>query len=260
MDMDLEDALEAFKTCGWKEVLSDVPEKPYLVIANALISKAKENKEKRPTHYKVLKLLAMACSMKLDSSSQDKPFKRGWQDVPVLGTSALPEDLSDDAIRFFSRIVGQIDDIFLKAQLADLVWLRKDALEETKRGVEFALIAIDAYRANDFTASKHYTIWQNTWSRAIRLAKQLGKDAGDRLKQMEASIIDAFDAATRQDGCGFLVLHLSELLKSNDLGQTHRAKLESKLKTFAREFKSAGDLRKEKDYSSAADDWSRTTA
>jgi hypothetical protein len=70
---------------------------------------------------------------------------------------------------------------------------------------------------------------------------------------MEASVIAAFNAATRQDG--FLGLWLADLLKSNGLGRTHRADLAKKLEALAREFDGEGDLHRAREYFSAAASW-----
>ena len=70
---------------------------------------------------------------------------------------------------------------------------------------------------------------------------------------MEASIVTAFNAATRDDG--FLGLWLADLLKSNGLGRANRADVARKLEVLAREFDCEGDLHRAREYFSVATEW-----
>src|SRR6185437_5368020 len=85
------------------------------------------------------------------------------------------------------------------------------------------------------------------------LARMLRAGAGDRLEQMETSIVAAFSAATWRDG--FLGLWLADLLRSNGLGATHRVYVAKKLESLAREFDGEGDLHRAREYFSAAANW-----
>ncbi|MFZ7126638.1 MAG: DUF7380 domain-containing protein [Desulfobacterales bacterium] len=130
--VDLQISAEDFMACGWKDILSSASREGYTSMWQAFSSGARTAmEENRQAHGKVLWLLADACSMMLSPNSTNEPFRPMM--VMEGRRSAIPDDLSDDDILFFSEIVDQIDDIWLKARLADLVWLKKRAL-----GIRFA--------------------------------------------------------------------------------------------------------------------------
>lgn len=204
--------------------------------------------EGRNEHGKVLWLLADACSMMLSPSSLNEPFKP----VAVFHDrrSVIPDDLFEADIEFFATIVAEIDDIRLRARLADLVWLKKKP-----RDISFALIAIDAYRAIALETETWVRDGRECWERAISLARMLKAGAGDRGAQMEASIIAAFNGAEAKDG--FLGLWLADLLKSNGLGRDHKTVVAQKLEDLAKAFDGEGDLHRSREYFSAAAEWFR---
>jgi len=244
---DLIVSAQDFAASGWKEALAQVPREGYPAMWQAFSAAARTAMDEgNNTCGKVLWLLADACSMMLSPSSQNEPFKP----FMVMGgqRSVIPDDLSDADIEFFADVVDVIDDIWLKARLADLVWLKK-----TPRDASFALKAIDAYRAMPLDAETWIHGGRDCWPRAINLVRMLKNGAGDRLAQMEASITDAFNAATRADG--FLGLWLADLLKSNGLGRSHRADVARKLEALAHEFDGEGDLHRAREYFSAAAEW-----
>ncbi len=236
-----------FAESGWKDTLAQARREGYPAMWQAFSSAAcTAMDEGNNARGKVLWLLADACSMMLSPSSQNEPFKA----FMVMGgqRSVIPDDLNDIDIGFFADVVDAIDDIWLKARLADLVWLKK-----IPRDASFALKAIDAYRSMPLDVETWIRGGRDCWPRAINLVRMLKAGAGDRLVQMEALIIDAFNAATRTDG--FLGLWLADLLKSNGLARTHRADLAKKLETLSREFDGEGDLYRARKYFSVAAEW-----
>ena len=206
--------LEDFANCGWKEVLAGADRKDYPSMHSAFSDAAKQAmKEDRQAHGKALWLLADACSMMLSSDSFNEPFKPFMQLVDGR-RSIIPDDLSETDIAFFAEIVEIIDDPWLKARLADIVWLL-----QRPRNVKFALAAIDSYRTISLDPETPVRDRDKYWQRAINLARLLGAGAGECLAEMEASIIKAFMSVTKEDG--FLGSWLVDLLKSNSLGRDH---------------------------------------
>ncbi len=219
--------VDDFACCGWKEVLEDAKDKDRCLVSSAFSDAAKQALgEGRQTHGKVLELLADACSMLLSPNSANEPFKPVADFRPSgRGRSVIPDDLSEADIAFFVEIVETIDDPWLKARLADLVWLRI-------RKVCFALEAIDAYQAIPLDGK----IWEHgarrdCWERAIKLARMLGRGAGDRLKEMETKIIESFHAATQKKK--ILALDLADLLKDTKLGRSYALELAQGLESIA---------------------------
>lgn len=199
-----------------------------------------------PGHGKVLWLLADACSMMLRPSNPNAPFKPMF--IIDGKRSALPEDFTVADIEFFSAIVDIVDNIYLKARLADLVWLLK-----RPRDPRFALIAIDAYRSLPI----ELTIWieegRACFERAARLSTMLGTGAGERRRQIEAALLARFETTSCSDG--YLGFWIAEMLESIGFGRTHREKIGLKLELLGNAFDESGDLHRSKDYFQASAHW-----
>ena len=240
--------LEDFAGCGWKEVLASADRKDYPSMHYVFSDAAKQAmKEDRQSHGKALWLLADACSMMLSSDSFNEPFKP-FMESSDGRRSIIPDDLSETDVAFFAEIVEIIDDPWLKSRLADLVWLL-----QSPRKVKFALAAIDSYRTIPLDTETWLHGGDRCWQRAINLARMLGAGAGERLAEMEASIIKAFTSVTREDG--FLGYWLADLLKSNALGRDHSTTIATKLESLAREFEDEGEFRKALEYFQASAHW-----
>ena len=238
---------EDFAGCGWKEVLAGSNREEYSFISRAFSAAAKQAiDEDRQVHGKVLSLLAGACSMMLSPDSTNEPFKPLWSDGQQR--SIIPDDLSETDVAFFAEIVETIDDPWLKARLADLVWLL-----QRPRNVKFALAAIDSYRTVPLDTDTWVRDGGKCWQRAINLARQLGTGAGERLAEMEASIIKAFTSVTREDG--FLGSWLVDLFKSNALGRDHSTTIATRLESLAREFEDEDEFLKAREYFQASAYW-----
>lgn len=246
---DLVVSLQDFEASGWKDAIAQATREGYSAMWQALSAAARSAIEQgRVEHGKVLWLLADACSMMLSPSSPNEPFKPFA--VFHDRRSVIPDDLLDTDITFFAEIVDVVDDNWLKARLSDLLWLKGKP-----HNTAFALKAIDAYRCLPLDTDTWVHGGRECWPRAISLAQMLKRGAGDRLQQMEATIVTAFDATKRDDG--FLGLWLADLLKSNGLGRAHRANVARKLEALAREFDGEGDLHRAREYFSAAAEWFR---
>jgi hypothetical protein len=244
---DLALSLDDFRASGWKQTLDQAAREGYPTMWQTLSEAARSAiEQRRNNHGKVLWLLADACSMMLSPSSHNEPFKP--YAVFHDRRSVIPDDLPEADITFFAQIVDEIDDNWLKARLADLVWLKGNP-----RNTAFALKAIDGYRGLPLNVDTWIHGGRDCWPRAISLARMLKAGAGDRLEQMEASIIVAFNTATRADG--FLGLWLADLLRSNGLGREHRTDVAGKLEALAHEFDREGDLHRAREYFSAAAEW-----
>ena len=242
--------VEDFLNCGWETALTGVDHHGYPSMRDAFSAAERQAiAEDRKTHGKALRLLADACSMKLSPNSANKPFKPFI--VFHAGRSIIPGDLLEDDITFFAHIVDEIDDPWLKARLPDLVWFIQRPCK-----VRFALEAIDSYRSIPLDTKTWWCGGQECWQRAIYLVCTLKAGAGDRLAQMEASIIDAFELVTKQDG--FLAFKLADLLKSNALAGSHSTKIATKLESLAHEFKDEGNFYSAREYFQASSGWFKT--
>ncbi len=239
--------VEDFSGCGWKAALAGAARKEYSSMREAFANAAKQAiDEGRQAHGQALSLLAGACSMMLSPDSTNEPFKPLWSDGQQR--SIIPDDLSETDVAFFTEIVETIDDPWLKARLADLVWLL-----QRPRNVKFALAAIDSYRTIPLDPETPVRDRDKYWQRAINLARLLGTGAGERLAEMETAIIKALTSVTREDG--FLGYWLADLLKSNSLARDHSATIATRLESLAREFEGEDEFLKARKYFRSSAHW-----
>ena len=195
---------------------------------------------------KVLWLLADACSMKIEPASPNQPFKPSF--VSSRGRSVITDDFTSVEIEFFAQIVDEIDENWLRARLSDLLWLRVQP-----RKVDYALMAIDAYRQLPLDVNTYLAGSRECWSRALNLTRMLKKSAGDRLSSMEAVILDAFNNTTVVDG--FLAHWLTELLAEYWLGQEAQLDIAAKLEHLGHEHDASKDFSRAREYFCSAADW-----
>jgi len=236
-----------FAECGWKEVLSGTAREGYSTMWQALSDAARQAIEQgRLSQGKVLWLLADACSMSLSPKSLNEPFK------PIMvmegKRTVIPDDLPVGDIAFYAQIVDDIDDPWLKARLADLVWLK-----QRPRDFRFALTAIDSYRSIPLDTETWVRGGDKSWERAISLTRMLKDGSGDRINEIESAITTAFQTATRADG--FLGLWLADLLNTHGLARNQASIIAQRLESLAQEFDDEGDLHRSREYFDASSTW-----
>ena len=236
-----------FAGCGWETVMESVDHGDSHSLWSAFSAAAKDAVlEGRTEHGRVLRLLANVCSKQLEPSSQNEPFQPLF--YAPEGRSTIPDDFDESDIAFFALIADDIGNPWLKARLADLVWLR-----ERSFGVKFAQDAIDSYRSVPLDTWTWYLGGRECWERAIGLARSIGSAAGNRAAEIESSLFNAFSLTTSQDD--FFAYHLAEVLKDNRLGKDHATKIATKLETLAHEFEAVGNLHSAREYFWASADW-----
>lgn len=236
--------IEDFRSSGWRDVLANATRDGYPSMHLAFSSAAQQAKsQNRDTHAEILDLLGAACSMMLAPESVNEPFKP-WMVLRGQRTP-VPDDLSEDAIAFLAAIVEEIDDPWLKARLADLVWLK-----QSKRDVSFALAAIDAYRMISLDVESWLRGGKECWTRAIQLSRMLRGGAGPRLSEIEASLCDAFAQATTDDG--FFCVWIAQLLREERLGRSHAASMGDQLRRFGEAFERDRSFHQAREYFSEA--------
>lgn len=246
---DLVVTVQDFADCGWKAVLTSTTREGYSSMWQAFSAAARQAiEEGRQSHGKILWLLADACSMMLSPKSINDPFKPFM--VMEGRRSVIPDDLPEADIILFSQIMDLIDDAWLKARLADLVWLLRRRL-----GTKFAVDAIDAYMAIPLDSSTWVAGGRECWERAVSLSLMLKAGAGDRLKNVETVIVTGFDSSTKEDG--FLALWLADLLAHNQLARVRSDHIATKLESLAHQFDTEGDLHRARSFFAATSNWFR---
>lgn len=141
MENTLDLTRERFLTCNWDSDFSNNDHYGYTTIRRSLESLSKTMLDAGHTNeQKTLELLATVASMRLMPSSLNEPFKPIYEDFQLGRRSAIPEDLSPEELSFFEQILNDINEPFLKARLADILWLLGQP-----RKIDHAKLAIDAY-------------------------------------------------------------------------------------------------------------------
>ena len=234
-----------FQACNLERWLAGV-ERGYHAMYRALADaaqKASDNGEHEQG--KALWLISDACSMMLSSKEDNCPFK------PMLEMgdgrrSRTPDDFSELEIDFFSEIVDYINNIWIKARIADTVWT-----VDRKKGIKFPRLAIDSYMAMPLEKETWHRDVRDCWDRAVRLSKMIGQGgAGDRLSKMESLIVDSLLMKDHT-----FAFSLAEILKDNGLGKTHSVFIAERLKHFGEMFEEKGSYHVACDHFQKAFDW-----
>ena len=226
--------------CGWKDVLGGVPRSDNFSLWKAFSDAEKAAiDEGRQSHGKVLWLLANACSMTLSPKSPNEPFK------PMMGRRfPTPDDFRDEDISFFAEAVAMIEDPWLKARLADLVWLRQ-------RDYDFALQAVDSYRSIQLNPKTWTEGVRECWQRATSIVLALRK--GDLRADMATTLVATFKSETEEGG--HFALELSDLLASYGLEDDQQTAVATKLESLARGFENQRNFHSAYYYFQGSADW-----
>lgn len=246
---DVSVGIDDFRRSDWKSVIASSKRKGYVDMWHLLSDSARfAIEEGRNSEGKVLWLLANACSMMLNPDSVNEPFKP-FMVINGKRTS-LPEDFAQSDVDLFSLIAEEVDDAWLQARLADLVWLLK-----SPRSPKHALLAIDAYSRIPLDSETWLRGGKECWERSISLAQMLRAGAGERMKEIETAILAAFNIAQSEDE--FFALWLTDLLEANHLAHGKGIEIAKKLETLARIFDVKDDLPRAREFFAASARWFR---
>lgn len=177
---------EKFLDCNWNFDLSQDEHYGYSSIMRSLQATARNMLEEGKTdEHRIFELLSRVASMVLVPSSINEPFKPIFQDFEQGRRSLIPDDLNAQELSFLESIIEDINEPYLKARLADLVWLLKKP-----RNPNFAKLAIDAYSSIVINEE----LWNRgvgiCWERATQLSLQL-RDS-ERLATIKSELFSAF--------------------------------------------------------------------
>jgi hypothetical protein len=239
-----------FLDSGWKAVVENDPRPDHALLWREFSVAAEAAQAAGETaKARVLRLLSDVSSMRLVPRSIHEPFK------PFLvmedGRSSVLGDLTNDDIAFFATILDDIDHTWLKARVADLLWL----LNKPRR-VADAYAAIDAYRAIPLGPNTWHRGARQAWERAIVLARQVGKGASKRLAHMEAELHAAFEGAG-ENAPGFC-MQIAESMHEQKINRTKAQPIAEKLKALAQHCSDEGDLNTARELFHAASEWFKT--
>lgn len=236
-----------FAESGWREVLAGADREGYSSLWQVFSDAARQAiTDGQSVQGKVLWLLADACSMRLVPGSFNDPFKPFM--VMEGKRSVIPDDFEETDIALFTEIYESVDEPWLAARLADLVWLKA-----LPRNTTVALAAIDAYRRVPLDGETWTRNGRECWERAVELAKWLKGKATTQLEEIESSILAAFDLASLEHG--YFAYWLAELMLVNRLCTDRRELIADKLATLAEVFRTEGDIHRARAYFKLASEY-----
>lgn len=113
-------------------------------------------------------VLAEVSSMGFWGKGMDtkQPFAPMWKGLQEDQRSFLPEDLESAELDFLAEIVRDIKEEVIRAQIADVLWIRKHG---ERGGYDFAILAFDSYLASVRLDSLNFPAWERL-RRALQIA------------------------------------------------------------------------------------------
>lgn len=166
-NMDNQLTLEDFRQCGWEHILEENQSYQYYLLCYNLECASKEaNNKGNHKQARILHLLSLVYSLKFIPKNRCNPFTN-------------IEDFSNEEINFFSTIIDDVKNYWLKAQLADIVWNRN-------REKKYALTAIDAYQSTPIVnTNRSFT---ECWERAITLSRMIQRIDSEIITRIEDNL------------------------------------------------------------------------
>lgn len=238
-------AFEHFDSDHCNSLTSAIQQFPiYYNLRVAFIHAKKDAEEQGNTNQATIyQLLENICSMTLSPDNSNQPYKPSWE----LGgkRSPIPDDLTENDLQFLKIIVPLIENHWLKARLADLIWIQKRKGEYNN-----AIIAIDSYIQIPLNERIREPEVRTCWYRAIDLTKMLGGGAGNRLENIQNALFERFDEVTATDR--LMGVHIARLLDHVGLTSAQYATVADKLVSLAQSLKSQSQLLEAKQYFESA--------
>ncbi len=156
----------------------------------------KAQKEDNNYKEKIYRLLSLVCSMRLVGKEVIDPFGTSFY-YPRDPLTSI-KNFKKSEIRFLSEIVEDTKHFYLKARLADIVWIRQPEYK-------YADMAIKAYHATETmnpSFSYHSDSWI-CWGRALTLARMLNKiDFAKNLKNQAYELLNSIAEENTHDILG----------------------------------------------------------
>lgn len=231
---------ETFVACGWVYDTSDGEHYGYSSVMQSLQKCANEKKDVgHESQAFILELLACASSMMLSPSSINEPFSPRFQDFQAGRRSSLPEDFTSEELNFFESILDDISDAWLKARLADLLWLCK-----RPRNPVHARVAIESYVLNPIDSETWRRDIDDCWERAARIAQQI-RDF-NKLEEIKSQLFASF--SIEHPGCTFMPLWLASLMDRLRIDRDYRNDIAPRLFQLGSELKNSGDFNAARSY------------
>lgn len=231
---------DQFIECGWRYDVLPEEHYGYSSVMQSLQKCAMEKSDAgQEAQAKILELLGRASSMMLTPSSLNEPFKPLFQDFQADKRSALPEDFTTVELVFFEDILNDVDEPWLRARLADLLWLCR-----TPKIPDHAMIAIASYTSHAIDPDTWHRDIKDCWGRAARLAMKIG--AFEKLNEIKNNLFSAF--VIEYPSSKFMSLWLANILNRLNIDHDFREDIAPKLFQIGDDQKHTGDFNAARSY------------
>lgn len=235
--------VEDFISCDWDSEISKVSVNSNSDIDKLLRSLADKFKED-VNKVNIIKLLSRLCSMMMDSTSINAPFKPLHIDYQADKRSTLPDDFTKEEFSFFEAILDETNDHWLKARLSDVLWL---CLKPKK--IQHAKVAINSYLKTSIDSATWNLGNDKCWERAARLSIQT-KDFPN-LEIIEDRLYS--ELMEEQEDKKFMCLWLAQLLDRLKIGHSKNNDIGDKLLSEAIKLKITADYMGARQYLALAE-------
>jgi len=229
-----------FVASNWSYDSSKETDYGYSSVMQSLNKNAKEKSEAGLEEQgEILDLLSRAASMMLVPGSLNEPFKAYFQDFQAGRRSALPDDFTKEDLQFFEEILNDIKEPWLKARLADLLWLLRKP-----KNPEHAKAAIDSYTSHPIDDETWHRDVDDCWERAVRLCMQI-RDF-DCLNTLKSRLFSAF--CCEYPRSKFMTLWIADLLDKLNIDRDFREDIAVSLNSKAKDLRGDGDFQSSRSY------------
>jgi tetratricopeptide (TPR) repeat protein len=231
---------DLFLECTWKYDASAEEHHGYFSVMSCLQKSSREMLEQgKVDHSRILELLGRAASMTLLAKNINEPLRAYFQDFQAGQRSVIPEDFTENELAFFEEILNDINEPWIKARLADLLWLLR-----RPKNPEHAKTAIDSYIHHVIDCETWHRDVNDCWERAARLSMQI-RDC-DRLEEIKKKLFSAF--CTEYPRSKFMALWIAELLDNLKIDADFKKDIALSLHRKANALKADGDFHSARSY------------
>lgn len=180
-----------------------------------------------------IELLSFVSSMTLNSDNKSYPFKPAWVDHINHKKTFDLEHITKEHLNFFDEVLIDINNKFLLARLADLLWLLK-----SPRNPNHATMAIDAYNSRKIDHKTWNKGLSNDLKRAVNLCIQINDF--ERLKLIKNKLFEAQLADYPESK--FLNYWIADFMDKLRIDSEFRESIANKLFTIAEASELENDL------------------
>lgn len=193
------------------QIINALFEHGYSSISAAYYRQANiEREQGNETLANALQLASAICSMAMNPSSPNYPFKAGaiYSDGETIQRSAIPDDLTSEQLDFIAEVYTGITDPMIRARFADILWLCA-----SPRKINYAQAAIESYMQLPIDSETWHPDIKQCWERCIQLAKQTNDL--QKIQSIESTLKTAFEK--NYPDSLFMNLWLGEMIGHHNL-------------------------------------------